>query len=80
MDLRQALSVLSKSSPYAVSTERTDLISTELDNIKNYLHITTEIETDFKAQLISLSPTDKKIIFLCGSSGDGKSEMRSRHI
>jgi hypothetical protein len=34
MDLRQALSVLSKSSPYAVSTERLDLISTELDNIK----------------------------------------------
>jgi DNA phosphorothioation-dependent restriction protein DptF len=54
MDLRQALSVLSKSSPYAVSTERLDLISTELDNIK--------------------------IIFLCGSSGDGKLEMRSRHI
>jgi DNA phosphorothioation-dependent restriction protein DptF len=79
MDLRQALSVLSKSSPYAVSTERLDLISTELDNIKNYLYITTDIETDFKAQLTSLSPTDKKIIFLCGSSGDGKSEILTRY-
>jgi len=79
MDLRQALSVFSKSSPYAVSTERLDLISSELDNIKNYLYITTDIETDFKTQLTSLSPTDKKIIFLCGSSGDGKSEILTRY-
>jgi DNA phosphorothioation-dependent restriction protein DptF len=79
MDLGQALSVLSKSSPYAVSTERSELISSNLDNIKNYLYIETDIEKDFKAHLTSLSPTDKKVIFLCGSSGDGKSEVLTRY-
>jgi DNA phosphorothioation-dependent restriction protein DptF len=79
MDFKQALGVLSKSSPYAVSTERSELISSELDKIKDYLYIQTDIEKDFKAHLISLSPTDKKIIFLCGSSGDGKSEVLTRY-
>ena len=32
------LSVLSKSSPYAVSTERKDAISAELDAVKKYLN------------------------------------------
>lgn len=75
MRFREALSVLSKSSPYAVSTEREESISTHLDAVKNYLYIKdTEIESDFKKSLTSLSPSDKKIIFLYGSSGDGKSE------
>lgn len=79
MDLRQALSVLSKSSPYAVSTERSELISSELENIKNYLYIKTDIETDFKTHLTSLSPTDSKIIFFCGSGGDDKSEISTTY-
>jgi DNA phosphorothioation-dependent restriction protein DptF len=79
MKLIQALSVLSKSSPYAVSTERLDSISSDLDDIKNYLYITTDIEIDFKTHLTSLSPNDKKIIFLSGSSGDGKSEILTRY-
>ena len=33
------LSVLSKSSPYAVSTERKDAISAELDAVKKYLYM-----------------------------------------
>lgn len=77
--LREVLSVLSKSSPYAVSTERDDSISEHLDEVKNYLYIHTDIESDFKKALTSLSPSDKKIIFLCGSSGDGKSEILTKY-
>ncbi len=79
MQLREALSVLSKSSPYAVSTERDESISAHLDAVKSYLYIETDIESDFKKSLTSLSPSDKKIIFLCGSSGDGKSEILTRY-
>ncbi len=79
MQFREVLSVLSKSSPYAVSTERDESISVHLDAIKNYLYIETDIENDFKKLLASLSPSDKKIIFLCGSSGDGKSEILTRY-
>jgi DNA phosphorothioation-dependent restriction protein DptF len=79
MDLKQALSVLSKSSPYAVSTERLDVISSDLDYIKDYLYIKTDIQNDFRKVLTTLSPSDKKIIFLCGSSGDGKSEILTKY-
>ena len=79
MRLREALSVLSKSSPYAVSTERDESISAHLDAVKNYLYIETDIESDFKKSLTALSSSDKKIIFLCGSSGDGKSEILTRY-
>ncbi|WP_369434477.1 hypothetical protein [Psychromonas sp. MME1] len=75
INFRTALSVMSKSSPYAVSTEREAALSTDLDEVKKYLYIKTDIETDFVKQLTGLSSTDKKIIFLCGSSGDGKSRF-----
>lgn len=77
MRFKEILSVLSKSSPYAVSTERDQAISEELDSVKRYLYIPTDIERDFKAELDSTS--EKKIIFLCGSSGDGKSEILTRY-
>lgn len=73
------LSVLSKSSPYAVSTERKEAISAELDAIKKYLYIETDIQKDFEKHLTTLSAGDKKIIFLCGSSGDGKSEILTQY-
>lgn len=79
MRLKDILSVLSKSSPYAVSTERENVVSKALDEVKEYLYIKTGIEADFLKQITSLSPTDKKIIFLCGSSGDGKSEILTRY-
>ena len=79
IDFRTALSVMSKSSPYAVSTERNTALSTDLDEVKKYLRLTTDIETDFEKALKSLSSTDKKIIFLCGSSGDGKSEILTKY-
>lgn len=70
---------MSKSSPYAVSTDRRVTSSTALDEVKKYLYIKTDIETNFKRALTSLSATDKKIIFLCGSSGDGKSEILTKY-
>jgi len=79
LSLREVLSVLSKSSPYAVSTDRAQTVSVALDEVKKYLYIKTNIEQDFLKQLSSLSPNDKKIIFLCGSSGDGKSEILTNY-
>lgn len=46
--LREVLSVLLKSSPYAVSTERDESISVHLDAVKYYLYIKTDIENDLK--------------------------------
>ena len=60
IDFRTALSVMSKSSPYAVSTERSTVLSEDLDAIKKYLYVKTDIETDFKKELSRLSGTDKK--------------------
>ena len=76
MDLRQALGMLSKSSPYAVSTTGTD-IGDELESIKKYLYVETDIERSFRAKLQEISSDE--IIFLCGSSGDGKSEILARY-
>lgn len=76
MDLRQALSVLSKSSPYAVTTtgEPKDPF---VKRVKEYLFVETDIELAFKEKLKNAGPSD--IIFLCGSSGDGKSEILTRY-
>jgi DNA phosphorothioation-dependent restriction protein DptF len=76
MDLREALSVLSKSSPYAVATA-TELAGTEFDELKKCLYVETEIEKAFKAELAEIKPHE--IVFLCGSSGDGKSEILARY-
>jgi DNA phosphorothioation-dependent restriction protein DptF len=78
MRLRDVLSVLSKSSPYAVKTDRETNLSSELDKVKDYLYIETDMELDFRSQLQLLAIDKKKIIFLCGSSGDGKSEVLTR--
>ncbi|WP_318502957.1 DNA phosphorothioation-dependent restriction protein DptF [Photobacterium leiognathi] len=76
MTLIEALSILSKSSPYAVSTEREqnqDLLA----GYKSHIYIKTDIEVDFKKAL--LSAKSNQIIFLCGSSGDGKSEILTQY-
>jgi len=70
-----ALGVLAKSSPFSVSTvsERpTDIY----DDLKAYLYVEQDIEKDFKKLLTS--SRGKEVIFLCGSSGDGKSEILTR--
>lgn len=76
MNLSKALGILSKSSPYAVSTEKNNLDHI-YDVYKKRLFIETEIEKDFKRKLISLNKND--ILFLCGSSGDGKSEILTKY-
>ncbi len=76
MKFAQALSILSKSSPYAVSTER-EHYQDHLVRFKRYIYITTDIEADFKKAL--LSAKSNQVIFLCGSSGDGKSEILTQY-
>ena len=76
MNLEKALSILSKSSPYAVSTER-EQTQDHLAKYKSHVYITTDIEVDFKKSLLSSKKND--IIFLCGSSGDGKSEILTQY-
>ena len=72
MNLKKALSVLSKSSPYSVSTPR----DMELDSqflAKKYLYVQSEIDRDFET---AIKESERgQLLFLCGSSGDGKSEI-----
>jgi len=76
MDFREILGVLSKSSPYAVTTAG-EIIDPELRAIKDNLYIETDVELAFKNKIENISTNN--IIFLCGSSGDGKSEILSRY-
>ncbi|MCX2982870.1 DNA phosphorothioation-dependent restriction protein DptF [Halieaceae bacterium IMCC14734] len=76
MRLKKALSMLSKSSPYAVSTVG-ESIDKELEKIKQYLYVETDIERAFREKLNEIQ--SHEIIFLCGSSGDGKSEILTRY-
>ncbi|MBE8233354.1 MAG: DNA phosphorothioation-dependent restriction protein DptF [Endozoicomonadaceae bacterium] len=76
MNLEQALGILSKESPYAVSTERGSSLD-KLASYKDHIYIKTEIESDFKKSLSAMTSGD--ILCLCGSSGDGKSEILTRY-
>jgi len=64
---------LSKASPNAVFTPKKSN-NTPSDDIYNYIYIETQIEKDYKALLSKYRDT-KSIIFLSGSSGDGKSAI-----
>ncbi|MCX2767112.1 DNA phosphorothioation-dependent restriction protein DptF [Pseudoalteromonas sp. B530] len=75
MRLKEALSVLSKSSPYSVSTLRKGQQPDEY-KYKEYLYIEPQIAIDLERAL-NETPTNS-ILFLCGSSGDGKSEVLTR--
>lgn len=70
-----ALSVLSKSSPFSVKTV-TQREPDQYDEYKNWLYIEQAIEHDFVTRLSQAEKGD--ILFLCGSSGDGKSEILTR--
>jgi DNA phosphorothioation-dependent restriction protein DptF len=75
MGFVKAINVLSKSSPSSVTSFGN---ASPIDKeIKDYLYIETPIERDFKLLLDSLTDT-KHVIFLAGSSGDGKSEILTR--
>ena len=74
----EALSILSKSSPFAVSTENHEHSKALLNEIKEYLYVQMPIEELVYSTISKLSSRNKKIVFLCGSSGDGKSEILTR--
>jgi DNA phosphorothioation-dependent restriction protein DptF len=72
---RDAVSVLSKSSPFSVKTMSTRAPD-GFDALKNWLYIQQDIEKDLRTCLAQAQPGD--MLFLCGSSGDGKSEILTR--
>lgn len=76
MDLRKALAVLSRSSPFAVTTSG-EIVDPKLRALKQYLYVATDVENAFKEKLGEIKPGE--IVFLCGSSGDGKSEILTRY-
>jgi len=67
------LQKLSKSSPNAVYTPKS-IFTDESENIFDYLYIQTPIEKKYKI-LLEENKQSKSIIFLSGSSGDGKSAI-----
>ncbi|MGP1320468.1 DNA phosphorothioation-dependent restriction protein DptF [Serratia sp. CY37345] len=73
--LRKALGVLAKSSSFSVTTV-THRQKDEFDQLKEKLFVKQEIETELQRYLDVAKPGE--IIFLCGSSGDGKSEILTR--
>jgi len=75
LTLRDALSVLSKASPFSVKT-LSGKPRDPLDDAKEWLYIEQDIERDFRKILSSLARGT--VVFLCGSSGDGKSEILAR--
>ncbi|AXR00461.1 DNA phosphorothioation-dependent restriction protein DptF [Pseudoalteromonas piscicida] len=79
MRLKEALSVMSMASPYAVSTERSEDKTNLHRRVKAELYIEMPIEVDVKKQLSSMASGSKEIFFLCGSSGDGKSELLTKY-
>lgn len=76
MQFKRLLDTLAKSSAQAVTTlgQR----QKEQEELKKHLYIKTDIEEDFLSLLNSDLP-EGSIVFLCGSSGDGKSELLRRH-
>lgn len=76
MRFNELIGLLSKSSPAAVSTNN---IGIEIERtLKEYLYVKTEIEKVF-LNALNRASGQGEILFLCGSSGDGKSELLLRH-
>ncbi len=55
MRLKKALGMLSKSSPYAVSTVG-ESVDADFERIKQYLYVETNIERAFKEKLNEMQP------------------------
>ncbi|WP_170801276.1 DNA phosphorothioation-dependent restriction protein DptF [Stutzerimonas stutzeri] len=72
--LREALSVLAKSSRYAVEVECGT--NSALQAYKEYLYVQSPVEEAFVQRLANVEPGE--MVFLCGSSGDGKSAIMAR--
>src|SRR5690554_3590734 len=81
MEFARLIGILARSSAQAVSTLHSQQASIgspiEVD-AKDYLYISTSVEQKLLEQ-VEVSREKKVIIFLCGSSGDGKSEILTRY-
>ena len=72
--MKNTIEMLSRGSAQAVSTlSASNPAAAEL---KNYLYVCTPVEAALVSEM--KGSTRKRIIFLCGSSGDGKSEIFRR--
>lgn len=76
MQFKQLIDTLARSSAQAVTTLGQGI--EEQDKLKNYLYVETDIEKDFR-NLLESGLTANSIVFLAGSSGDGKSEILKRY-
>ncbi len=74
MSLHQIIGMLSKSSAEAVTTLADG--SDQAKALKRFLYVETRVEKAVRKQL--MSSAQKRIVFVCGSSGDGKSEIFRR--
>ena len=74
MSLKNTIEMLSRGSAQAVSTLSAS--NPAADELKNYLYVPTPVEEALYTEM--QGTTRKRIIFLCGSSGDGKSEIFRR--
>ena len=74
MSLRELVAMLSKSSAEAVATLGKS--NPQAKKLKTYLYVKTNVEKDLQKKLEENA--SKRIVFLCGSSGDGKSEIFKR--
>ena len=75
MNFRTMLDTLSRSSAQAVRTF--DNTQGTAGTVKEYLYVETSIEHAFH-QALEQVDSAAHILFLCGSSGDGKSEILIR--
>ncbi len=76
MDFEELIETLSKGSATAVTTLESNVA--ELNVLKEYLYVQTPVEAALRAEIDS-NLKKPRAIFVCGSSGDGKS-IRCRSI
>ena len=75
MNFEELIETLSKESATAVTTLESNVA--DLNAMKEYLYLQTPVEADLQAEIDSNLKTPR-VIFACGSSGDGKSELFRR--
>jgi DNA phosphorothioation-dependent restriction protein DptF len=75
MNFEELIETLSKGSATAVTTLESNVA--ELNALKEYLYVQTPVEAALRAEIDRHLKTPR-VIFVCGSSGDGKSELFRR--
>ena len=75
MDFEELIEALSKGSATAVTTLESNVA--DLNALKEYLYVQTPVEAALRAE-IDNNLKKPRVIFVCGSSGDGKTELFRR--